>query len=75
MLIAPGEALPNVTSDRVCCPTCGVRAPFLPNGLTDWHNDPAGRLCDDVFPPYVVARDPMTGKVRRPVTHRLRRSR
>jgi hypothetical protein len=53
-------ALPRVTSDRVCCPCCGLRAPFLPTGLTDWHTDGAGRLCDGVFPPYVIARDPKT---------------
>lgn len=58
--------IPNVTSDRFCCPECGQRAPYLPNGLADWHTNQAGGLCAGVFPPYVVARDPQTG-TRRPV--------
>jgi hypothetical protein len=47
--------LPKVTSDRVCCPGCGQRAPYLPSGRTDWHLA-AGQVCPDVFPPYVTAR-------------------
>lgn len=46
---------PRVTSDRVCCPVCRARVPYLPNGLADWHTA-AGELCAGVFPPYVTAR-------------------
>lgn len=46
---------PKVTSDRICCPVCRQRAPYLPTGLADWHLA-AGELCAGVFPPYVVAR-------------------
>lgn len=56
----------RVTSNRVCCHECGQPAPFLPNGLTDWHQNLAGGLCAGVFPSYVVARDPLT-KSRRPI--------
>lgn len=66
---------PKVTSDRICCPECGQRAPFTKTGLADWHLNLAGGLCAGVFPHYVVARDPKTG-VRRPVaTHAVRRRR
>lgn len=68
------SALPRVTADRICCPSCRQPAPFLPSGLTDWHTTPAGAVCGDVFPPYVVARDPHTA-TRRPVAHPLRSKR
>jgi hypothetical protein len=41
--------------------------------LTDWHLNRAGGLCADVFPPYVVARDPKTGQRRPVATHAARR--
>jgi hypothetical protein len=49
-------SVPNLTADAVCCGSCGQRAPYLPNGLTDWHLDRAGQLCAAIFPRYVTAR-------------------
>jgi hypothetical protein len=65
--------LPNVTSDRICCPECGQRAPYTPRGLPDWHLNFVDGLCAGVFPPYVVARDPKTGERRPVATHAARR--
>lgn len=56
----------RVTCSTICCPECQLPAPFTPRGLADWHQNRAGGLCAGVFPSYVVARDPKTGR-RRPV--------
>jgi hypothetical protein len=65
-------ALPRVTSDRICCPSCGQPAPFLPTGNPDWHLT-GGAVCLAVWPPYVDgAPQPMR---RRPVVHQIGRRR
>jgi hypothetical protein len=66
--------LPRVTSDRICCPGCSQRAPFLAAGFPDWHliDTRHGRLvCPAVWPPY-VAGAPQPRR-RRPIAHPLRR--
>lgn len=43
----------RLSSDRVCCPVCGQRAPYLATGRTDWHLT-GGAVCPDVWPAFVA---------------------
>lgn len=60
-MTAPAGPLPRVTSDRACCPECRQPAPYLPNGLPDWHLS-AGELCMGVLPAYVIGRPRRAGR-------------